>query len=179
MQLEGKKKKAINSDLWLEYKTKSFYLTIYSLEKASQLWRNRNQEPENSACWKITQLENAAGNTWIKLIWLQVQCSFCFRIQSQMGKTHFLQWPGKLETLPWELASWEWAQPGFMQAASQIYRAPVLKWLQHCTMGNAQKITGSEPYPRGRRSINIYYWWMKIFNLKPRCAVWAKSPHCS
>lgn len=43
---------------------------------------------------------------------------------------HLLQWPPNLETLPWELASWECAQPGLMEAASRIYRAPILKWLQ-------------------------------------------------
>lgn len=43
---------------------------------------------------------------------------------------HLLQWPQNLETRPWQLASWECAQPGLMEAASRIYRAPILKWLQ-------------------------------------------------
>lgn len=43
---------------------------------------------------------------------------------------HLLQWPQNLETLSWEPASWECAQPGFMEAVSRIYRAPILKWLQ-------------------------------------------------
>lgn len=60
--------------------------------------------------------------------------ALCFCIHSQMGKRHFSsQWLKPLETLPPELASWEFAQPGFMEAASLIYRGPILKWLQRNT----------------------------------------------
>lgn len=79
---------------------------------------------------KITQLENAARKGGIEFIWLWVQCSFCFHTPSQIGKTHFLQWPKSLETLPQELALWECAQPGSLEAASPIYRVLILKWLQ-------------------------------------------------